>query len=271
MNLVMKSDLANKLDGAETDALISRLTAIKERNGNPIGIEIGKFGHATAFFSRNIPGPSYNLVKGLRDGDEEAVDEIIRFYSEKEIPVRLELTPSYSSAALMKFLHSKGFYQCDFHTTMYAEPSVLTDCPINSAIEIRRLKKHEFNLFGEIYTKGFGLPDFLKSGVAENNVILYENKYWRFYLASVGNEPAGIAVLFMKDGFASLAAAATLPEFRAKGVHSALIQARIYQALTDQCKFITGQAKFGSVSQNNMEKSGLKIAYTKAIWIRDHI
>ncbi|MBT2708164.1 hypothetical protein [Bacillus sp. ISL-47] len=220
---------------------------------------------------KNIPGPAFNLVKGLKDGGEEAVDEIIDFYSSKEIPVRLELTPSHASPALLKFLHNKGFYQCDFHTTMFAEPSYLVDSPINSAIEIRKLKKHEFNLFGDIYTKGFGMPDFLKNGISENNEVLFDSSNWSFYLAYLGNEPAGIGVLYMKNGIATLAAAATISGLRNKGVQSALIQARIYQAITHNCSLITGQARFGSISQNNMEKAGLKIAYTKAIWIKDYI
>ena len=34
------------------------------------------------------------------------------------------------------------------------------------------------------------------------------------------------------------------------------------------CELIVGQARFGSISQNNMERAGMKIAYTKAIWTK---
>ena len=111
------------------------------------------------------------------------------------------------------------------------------------------------------------MPSFLKSGVAKNNEILYHNKHWTFYIADYENEPAGIGVLFIKDGIANLAAAATLPELRNKGIQSALIRERINEAKLQDCDFIVGQARFGSVSQNNMEREGLAIAYTKAIWV----
>lgn len=52
MNLVMKSDLAERLDQAETDVLHSRLTAIKNRDENPMGVEIKRIGQTTAF----LPG-----------------------------------------------------------------------------------------------------------------------------------------------------------------------------------------------------------------------
>ncbi|MCM3705942.1 hypothetical protein M3205_09350 [Cytobacillus firmus] len=113
------------------------------------------------------------------------------------------------------------------------------------------------------------MPGFLSQGIAENNEVLYDNRNWSFYLAFVNNEPAGIGVVYIEKGVANLAAAAVISAFRNRGVHSALIQARIYQAITANSELVTGQARFGSTSQNNMEKTGLKIGYTKAIWARE--
>lgn len=131
------------------------------------------------------------------------------------------------------------------------------------------MQRKDFGLFGEVYTKGFGMPGFLSQGIAENNEVLHGNEKWVFYLAFVNSEPAGIGVIFMEEGVANLAAAAVLPSFKNRGVHSALIQDRISQAITNDAELVTGQARFGSVSQNNMEKAGMKIGYTKAIWIRE--
>ena len=98
MNLVLTKGLAETVEQSEIDALHSRLTAIKEINGNPMGVDIKRFGNATAFSVKNIPGPSFNTVKGLKDGDEKYIDNIIDFYSNKEIPVRFELTPAHTSS-----------------------------------------------------------------------------------------------------------------------------------------------------------------------------
>lgn len=147
----------------------------------------------------------------------------------------------------------------------------MEDClnpQLDSDITIRKLNENEFDLFGEIYTKGFQMPDFLAGGVAANNKILYSNPQWTFYLAMIGERPVGIGVLFEKDQVATLAAATTLPEERNKGIQSALIQQRMIEAIHNENNLIVGQAKFGSVSQNNMERATMKIAYTKAIWIK---
>jgi GNAT superfamily N-acetyltransferase len=130
------------------------------------------------------------------------------------------------------------------------------------------MEKHEASTYADIYIQGFQMPAYLKDGVAQNNEVLIDHDQWTFYLASVNGEPAGIGVMFIKDRIATLAAAATLPSHRNRGIQRALIQQRIHQAYREECSLLVGQAKFGSVSQNNMERSGFCIAYTKGIWVK---
>lgn len=264
---MINKELAETIEQSEVESLYSRLTAIKEISGNPMKVEIQRFGNATAFSVKNIPGPSFNTVKGLKNGDEKFVDQIIDFYESREIPVRFELTPAHVSPDLLAYLNKAGCYHSDFHTCLYASPSQDLE-PRKQEITIRELEKDEFNTFADVYVESFQMPAFLKSGVARNNEILYDYENWTFYLASVENEPAGIGVLFIKDGIATLAAAATVPHLRNKGVQTALIKKRINQASILNCNLVVGQAGFGSISQNNMERAGLKIAYTKAIWVK---
>lgn len=267
MNSVMDVELAKIVEQAEIDCLSSRLTAIQEIAGNPMGVEIQQFGNATAFSVQNIPGPSFNTVKGLQNEDRDYIEQIIDFYNEKKIPIRFELTPAHVSSELLTYLNELGFYQCDFHTTLFNSISNY-DFTSNSGVSIRKIKEDEFDIFADIYTRGFQMPSFLKEGVAQNNSILFNKEGWTFYLASVDGEAAGIGVLYQKNGIATLAAAATSPEHRNKGIQSTLINERMNKAIVDNCQLVVGQAKFGSTSQRNMERQGMKIAYTKAIWVK---
>ncbi|TCJ05702.1 hypothetical protein [Cytobacillus praedii] len=267
MTLVLDKDLAYRVEQSEVDTLHSRLSAIRGMPGNPMDVQIEKFGKATAFSVKKIPGPSFNTVKGLSDGDEIYIDDIIEYYKRRNIPARFELTPANASPKLLTILSEKGFYQREFHSSLYT--SSLHDVePEATQVAIRKLNKNEFDLFAEIYIKGFGLPDFVKGGIAQNNAVLYDLENWTFYLAIVEDEPAGIGVIFVQDKIATLAAAATIPHLRNKGVHRALINERLQQAAFQACDLAVGQAKYASISQNNMERSGLRIAYTKAIWVQ---
>ena len=267
MSRVLNNDLAFRIEQSEVDALHSRLSAIQGLSNNPMDVHIEKFGNAAAFTVKKIPGPSFNTVKGLADGDEEYIDDIVDFYNKRNIPARFELTPAHASPDLLNLLSKKGFYQRDFHTALYTT-ALSSQESKESGIGIRKLKRDEFDLFAEIYIKGFGLPDFVKQGIAQNNAILYDHENWVFYLALVEDEPAGIGVIFVKNGIATLAAASTMPHLRNKGVHQALINRRLKHAAISECKLAVGQAKYASISQNNMERAGLNIAYTKAIWVQ---
>ncbi|CJC26741.1 Uncharacterised protein [Streptococcus pneumoniae] len=152
-----------------------------------------------------------------------------------------------------------------FHTALYSIPREGSSL-LPSNITIRKLKENEFDIFADIYVRGFNMPSFTKDSVRQNNEILYNEPGWHFFIAEVQNIPAGIGVLYINKGVASLAASATLPEFQRKGCHTALIQKRIKKAIESNCTLIVGQARFGSGSQNNMERAHMKIAYTKSIW-----
>lgn len=96
--------------------------------------------------------------------------------------------------------------------------------------------------------------------------VLYDKPGWSFYIASLQGEDVGIGSLYINDGTAILAASAVKPKARNQGIHQVLIQFRINEALQQNCSLMIGHAKFASISQNNMERCGLRMAYTKSIW-----
>ncbi|OLR23350.1 GNAT family N-acetyltransferase [Bacillus cereus] len=268
MTTVMTLDIATEIENAEIDMLSSRLEGLQAMSGNPMQVQMKKFGSATTFSSKIIAGPAFNTVKGITNAD--AIDAIISYYESLQIPCRFEITPAQGTAELFQYLSQKGFYQSSFHTALYSipreDPSLL---PAN--ISVHQLKENEFHIFADIYVRGFNMPSFTKDGVRQNNEILYDKPGWHFFIAEVQNTPAGIGVLYINNGIASLAASATLPEFQRKGCHTALIQKRIETAIESNCNLIVGQARFGSGSQNNMERAHMKIAYTKSIWTAKNI
>lgn len=267
MSIITKTHI-EIVEQSEIDALEDRLMRVRSLNDNAMGVELKRFGNAVAFSVKNIPGPSFNTVKGLNQNNIGDLDEIVEFYSNRGIPARFEVTPGNASADLFRKLSTLGFFQSGFHTSLYRTLS--TDETLiavtDNNIHIEEISLANFDIFGELYTKGFGMPAAFKDYVTANNKVLAESDNWNFYLAHVAGEPAGIAVLFIKNDVATLAASATVPDYRNKGVQTALIEKRIQRALGEGCRYLVGQAAFGSVSQKNMERAGLKVAYTNAVW-----
>ena len=88
------------------------------------------------------------------------------------------------------------------------------------------------------------------------------------YLARRGGAPAGGASMRLFDGIAQLCGAATLPEHRRRGVQSALLATRLEIASRAGCDVAVVTTQPGSKSQENVQKQGFELLYTRAILVR---
>lgn len=86
------------------------------------------------------------------------------------------------------------------------------------------------------------------------------------FLAYVEDEPAGVGALSILEGVGTLFHAFTRPEFRGRGVQSALIQARIAWAAIHGCELVTTTVSPpGNASQRNLERAGFQVIYTRPV------
>ena len=161
MSTIMTPNTAQEIENAEINMLSSRLEALQAIKENPMQVQIEQFGSATAFSSKVIAGPAFNTIKGITNTTQ--IDEIISYYQSLQIPCRFEITPAQGTAELFQYLSEKGFYQSSFHTALYStpreDPSLLP-----SNISVRKLKENEFDVFADIYVRGFNMPSFTKDG-----------------------------------------------------------------------------------------------------------
>jgi ribosomal protein S18 acetylase RimI-like enzyme len=91
---------------------------------------------------------------------------------------------------------------------------------------------------------------------------------WTLYFARIDGRPAAAAKLFVKDGVGYFADAATRPEFRGRGLQTALLRHRAALAAQAGAELIYSQAASGSVSQHNMERIGMRVLCTRTIFTR---
>ena len=72
----------------------------------------------------------------------------------------------------------------------------------------------------------------------------------------------------MHDGIGYFADAATHPDFRSRGLQGALLRHRASVAAQAGAGLIYSQAAFGSTSHRNMQRVGLRVLHSRAIWTR---
>lgn len=255
--------LADLIEKAEINYMIDRMIAIQQREGNPEGIEIRRFGSAVAFYSKTMPWGLFNNVKGYLQ--EDVIDDIIQFYNERDRKFEFQIIPSKVNPPVLAMLHQRSFYQSGFHTSLFAEPRAV-ELKEQPNIYIRELKEEEFETYARVHCLGTGLSLSGQSAVAANNHVLFQREGWRYYIAYYYDQPAAVAVMHIEDQLASLTFATTLPEYRRMGLQSQLLQARINEAYHRGCRLVVGQCTYGSASHRNMERVGMKIGYTRATW-----
>ncbi|WP_211746670.1 GNAT family N-acetyltransferase [Paenibacillus sp. Marseille-Q4541] len=275
---VLDVPVAERLERSEIEYMTDRMRAIEERQGNPMGIEIRFFGEAVAFYSREMPWPQFNTVKGIGLQEEPHLTEIIDFYRSRDRNPHMELTPFKSEPTLLKSLAGHGFFQSSFHSTLYAvcaEEDRTYEFPKRSlhkellqkeVLQIKEIHLDQFDDYATVHCLGTGLPISGKQHVADNNRILHGRQGWKYYVAYVNNEPVGSAASYIKGDTASLTFAATLPSYRNRGIQSLLIERRMNDAVQAGCSLIVGQATYLSSSFRNMQRAGMQLGYTRSTW-----
>jgi GNAT superfamily N-acetyltransferase len=264
----MTSQLARRIEQNDIDYSLSRLDGMRQAAGNPLAIDIKQYGNTFAFRIKTWPDFWYgNKVLGLEPSDANHLDEITEFFGHQDLNFRFEITPASLNSKLASQLHKLGFCQMSFNTAVYGQPSLETGISPRDEISVREIHPDEVDLFLDLYQDGFGLP---RLNTDERRAVRawLEHAKSNLYLclAYMDKQPAGVGILYMQDAIGLLADAATLPEFRGRGCQTAMIQHRIAHAAERDCDLLTSFVEFGSVSHLNLERSGLRVAYTKAMW-----
>ena len=89
---------------------------------------------------------------------------------------------------------------------------------------------------------------------------------WHMYLARVDGVAAASAALTVDSGLGYLANSATCPACAGAAARRRSSARRIADAAAAGCDTIASLAEFGSASQRNLERAGLRVAFTQAVW-----
>lgn len=265
---MMTAQLAQRIEQNDNDYSLSRLEGMQQARGNPLRVEIKRYGNVKAFLIEKWPNFWYgNKVLGLEPSSEIYLDEIVALFARHNLSFRFEIMPGNLKSSLASHLHKLGFAQMSFNTAMYGLPSLTVKSPPSEKVKVREVQPNEIDTFLDMYQDGFELPRL--NEVEKEAVLSWLNRAKSsLYLciAHIDDLPAGVGVLYMENGIGLLADAATLPDFRGKGCHTAMIHHRIAQAEKQNCDLLTSFVEFGSTSHLNLERAELRVAYTKSTW-----
>ncbi|WP_123027668.1 GNAT family N-acetyltransferase [Mycolicibacterium stellerae] len=268
------TELAARIETAEAQLIAAGSDAALRRNPDlafvtPVASGFACFGEE---------GAPFNKVVGLGFGGVPADDlmgEIEGAYAARGAPTQVELT-NLANPEIGQMLTGRGYRLVAFENVLGRSLDAAARPRVFEGIEIRECGEDQLDDWLEVVVDGFAHPD--TQGVATHEDFPRETVERaerdlvaagaRTYLALRGGVVAGGGGLRITDGVAQLIGAATAPEHRRQGVQTALLSTRLADAAAAGCDVAVVTTAPGSKSQQNVQRQGFQLLYTRAVLVK---
>ena len=274
MALLSTLDLARRVDRAEID-----FCALAGETGAPGGVASLAAGGGLALFT--TPGSPFNKVLGVGlEGPvaDEDLDRLERFYRERRSPAQIELCP-LAHVSVPDRLCRRGYVVQGFENLLARLlPDEGPDPPDGArGVRVSVATPAQDELWIRTVAEGFGAAEAHVGGGVEHETFTTEQvaammaqfcrPAVRRYLAWADGRPAGGGASWLRGGVQGIAATATLPAFRRRGVQMAIARAAVHDA-RGSADLVVATTAPGSTSQRTFERLGFRVLYTRAIFVK---
>lgn len=215
-------------------------------------------------------GSAVNMAVGLgfeRPVIEDHIDAIERFYRERGSEPTMAVCP-LAHPTLTESLGLCGWV-VDYYENLLirdlAQPIDQTSVQGVAIIEVESAE--EADVWTAVAATGFSAPLDPSPEQLYLCGLVAARPGTRLFLALVDGHPAGTGELFVSNGVGWLSADATLPQFRGRGVQTALQSHRLAVARAGGCDMAVSESLPGGVSQRNMQRHGFEVAYTRPTFV----
>jgi GNAT superfamily N-acetyltransferase len=224
-------------------------------------------------------GSPVNKAIGVAMDRPLAVSELAEAeeaWRERGEPFRVELaTLAHPSAAPL--LTARGYRLVTFENVLGRPLAALEPIAPNPRLRIEPIAASDHATWADVVVDGFAHPDEGPAPAESYPRDVLEAVFddlagatgFHRYLAHLDGAPAGAASLRIDGAVAQLAGAATLPNFRRRGVQTALLQRRLSDAHEAGCGLAVITTQPGSKSQANAQRRGFVLLYARAILVRE--
>jgi GNAT superfamily N-acetyltransferase len=267
--------LAERIERAEAGLIAGASEAARCRRPEAGGFVIPVAGGVAAFAEEGSP---CNKVAGLGFGGAPgaaALDEIERAFAARGAPVQAELA-NLAHPAVGALLTGRGYRLVSFENVLGLAITGAPERVTSPGIEVRRSGDEEFESWIDVVVDGFahaddqGVPsheDFPREVIAGAERDFAAAGVVR-YAAWRDGVMAGGGSFRPSDGIAQFTGAATAPAHRRRGVQTALLSARLADAAAAGCDIAVVTTQPGSKSQQNVQRRGFDVLYTRAILVK---
>lgn len=259
---LLSLQLARELEMAEAQAAIDCAERVRAAKGDTEkAVEHVAGGYAVYCGADSPVTQAVGLGLNGPVSDEEFA-KLENFYAERKEPVRIETCP-LADPSLFAHLGRKCYRVTEFSNVM-AQP-VRPAGPVreDSGIAIRLAAPDELESWAMVVSRGFAEHYPVTPELLDIMKLFGAGKTTECYFAEIDGKVVGGATIGLRGRVAGLFGASTLPEFRNRGVQTALLRKRLARAAEAGCELAMSIAQPGSASQRNMLRNGFQTLYTR--------
>jgi GNAT superfamily N-acetyltransferase len=264
--------LAERIERVETQLITAATEAARGRIGAAAFV-IPITGGAACYAGDGSP---LNKIVGVGFGgvpSGDALDEIEHAFAARACATQVELS-NLADPAIGAALTSRGYQLVSFENVLGRSLDGELQSATSPRVEVRLSDDRAAWL--DVVVDGFAHPDVegvpshedFPREVVETVIGDVEQAGATPYLAFRDGVVAGGASMRMSEGVAQLAGAATAPAHRRHGVQTALLSARLADAVRAGCDIAVVTTQPGSKSQQNVQRRGFHLLYTRAVLVK---
>lgn len=267
--------LAARIERAEVGLVAAAARAAHRRRPGASGFVTPLAGGVATFADEGSP---FNKVAGLGfDGlpGEAELTAVERAFAACDAPVQVELA-HLADPGLGELLTGRGYRLESFENVLGRALHGVPEPVTPAGVAVRPSGDDEFDRWLDVVADAAAHPD--TQGVPwheefPREVYLAAERDLAAagvvrYAALCDGALAGGAGMRLADGVAQFAGAATAPAYRRRGVQSALLAARLADAAAAGCDVAVIVTQPGSRSQQNAQRRGFDLLYTRAVLVR---
>ena len=261
--------LARRLEAAEEMPQV-HYARLYQKLRPEIGAEVEAICGGHMIFA-GVDSPIGRTVGMGFDGSAAAedLDRMEQFYRSHGAPSQIDVCP-FTDPPLLELLKERGYTMAELNNVLFRRVEGSCDAPIPEDATIRPVRTGESKTMAEIIVRSF----FPEGNAPENFAALispmYEFEEALPFVAEINKQIAACAcgLVIPEHKIVALFGAATLPEYRGRGLHAALHCVRLQAAERAGCEFAVVVTQGGTVSQRNAERLGFPVAYSKATLVK---
>lgn len=201
----------------------------------------------------------------------EELDRAEAFYAGRNPSVVIELSP-FADPALIAALEARGYQRLGTKHVLVAPVEVLEGSVgfrARGAVTVARIEPEGeaewVATVGRGFTEEGEVPFELTQALRES----FHRPKVTAFLARCEGTPAGGGAVARVAGVAMLFGTSTLPEWRRRGVHTALVRARLEEAANAGCDLATVTVLPESTAEQSFAVQGFRLAYARTRFVRE--